>query len=124
VLRSVAQRFEPTGQGRRELGVDQQPQLGAPQDRVVVLKRRKLQDRRDVVGLQIVVVLEDLVASCTGGQEVEHILHPDAKAPDARTPAAYSRVDGNPVNRGRPSESPYLISAVQLRMTGSAGRVG
>lgn len=83
MLRSVAQCFEPASQRRRELGVDQKPQLGAPQDGVIVLPRRKLQDRRDVVGLQIRVVLEDLFAG-RAGQKVEHILHADAKAPDAK----------------------------------------
>lgn len=51
---------------------------------MVVLKRSTLQDGSDVVRRQIGVVLEDLIASRTGSQEIQHIPHADAQAADAR----------------------------------------
>jgi hypothetical protein len=65
---------------------------------MVVLERRKRQHCGDVTGLQIWVVLENLVVRCPSGQKVEYIFHADAKAPDAGASAAHGRVDGHPVN--------------------------
>ena len=45
---------------------DQEAQLRALQSRAIVLTRSKLQDGRDVVGLQKRVVLENFITTCAG----------------------------------------------------------
>jgi hypothetical protein len=62
--------FETASQCRRQLGVNEEAHLRAPQDWVIVLARGKLQYRRDVVTLEIGVVREDFFSRRARGQEI------------------------------------------------------
>ena len=90
----------------RELSVDEEAQSSVPKDRMIVLSGRELQDRGDVVGLEIGIVRENLLAGSTGGEEIEDILHADAEAANTRTPPADIRTDRNPVDRAHTSIVP------------------
>jgi hypothetical protein len=83
VFRHMPENFELTRQRWRQLGVDEEAHLCAPKNRMVVLSRGELEYGRDVLGLQVGVVGEDLVVSRTSREEVEHVLHPNPEAADA-----------------------------------------
>lgn len=53
------------------------------------------QARRDIGGLEIRQLLNDLRRRHPGGQEIEHIDDADAHAADARTSSALLRIDGD-----------------------------
>ena len=97
VLGGVSKGFESTSQRRRQLRVDDEAHLRAPQDGVVVLARGECQYRSDVVRLQISVVGEDLLVGRTRRQEVEDVLHTNAEATDARASSAHRGIDGNSI---------------------------
>lgn len=52
------------------------------------------------VGLCAMRLREDFDFPHSGGEQVEHVLDPDAHAPDARPSAALVRVEGDPVHNG------------------------
>ena len=80
VLRLVAGRHQPTRQRRRQLGVDEEAQLGDLQDRMVALPGRIFQRRRYVSWLQHRVIGQYLLARCAGGQEVKDVLDADTQS--------------------------------------------
>lgn len=55
---------------------------------MIVLAGGEFEYCRDVFWFEVGVVGQDLVARRAGGQEVEHILHTNAKATNARAAAA------------------------------------
>jgi hypothetical protein len=59
-----------------------------------------LQTGPDVFGFKVGIVCEDFDFPHSGGEQVEHVLDPDAHAPDARPSAALVRVEGDPVHNG------------------------
>ena len=87
MFRRMAERFNSSCECRRELSVDEKPQSCAPQHGVIVLLRGELQDRGDVVGLEIGIVRQDLFAGGAGSQEIEHVLDADTQTANARTAA-------------------------------------
>ena len=90
---------------RRQLRVDDEAHLRAPQDGVVVLARGEFQHRSDVVRLQIMVVGEDLLVGRTRRQEVEDVLHTNAETTDARASSAHRGIDGNSIEFAHLSSS-------------------
>lgn len=54
----------------------------------------------DIFGFEVRIVFESFGFPHSGGEEVEHVLYPDAHAPDARPAAALVRVEGDPVHNG------------------------
>ena len=103
VFSLVALRFQLARERRRELGVDEEAQSRAPQDRVVVLPGGKLQHCGDVFGFEVWVVCENLLARSAGSKEVEHVLHADAQATNARTAPADVWAYRNAVERAHGS---------------------
>lgn len=99
----VASRFQLARERRRELGVDEEAQSGGPQDGVVALPGGKLQHCGDVFGFEVWVVCENLFARSAGSQEVEHVLHADAQATNARTAPADVWAHRNTVERAHRS---------------------
>jgi hypothetical protein len=85
VLSPVAERLNPARQRWRELRVYEKAQSSAPQHRVVVLSSGELKHRGDVLDLQVGVVCQDLFARSPRREQVEHILHTDAKTAHAWT---------------------------------------
>ncbi len=75
VFSPLASRLQLARERRRELRVDEKAQSSAPQDGVVVLPGGELQHCGDVLGFEIWVIRENLLARGTGRKEVEHILH-------------------------------------------------
>ena len=89
---SIATRANDLSRGRGwQLSVDERAQSCAPHDRVIALTRGKLENRCDVVGLEIRIISEDLLACGAGGEQVQHVLHTDAQAANARATAAHIR---------------------------------
>jgi hypothetical protein len=84
VLSGVAERFNASREGWWQLSVDEKAQSCAPQHGVIVLAGSKLQDGRDVFGFEVGIVGQDLFPSRASGQEIEHILHTNAKTANAR----------------------------------------
>lgn len=95
----VAARLDVARQRWWKLGVYEKAQSRAPQDEVVVLLGRKLQDRGDVLGFEVGIVREDLFTRGAGSEKVEQVLHADAKASDARTATANVGTHCDPVER-------------------------
>ena len=62
VLSAVAKRFESARHRRRELGFYEKAQSCAPQDRMIALLGRELQDRGDILGFEVGVIRQDLFA--------------------------------------------------------------
>ena len=99
VLGIVAERLNSSCESRRELSVDEEAQSCAPQHRVIVLLRGELQNRGDVVGLEIGIIREDLLARRARGEQIENVFDTDPKAADARTATAHLRVHRDSVHR-------------------------
>lgn len=62
---------------------------------MVVLKRGELEHGRDVVGFEGGVVRENLVSSSPRREQIEHVLNPDAEAPNRRSATADLRIYGD-----------------------------
>ena len=103
VFSLVASRFQLARERRRELGVDEEAQSGGPQDGVVVLPGGKLQHCGDVFGFEVWVVCENLLARSASSKEIEHVLHADAQATNARTAPADVWAHCNAVERAHRS---------------------
>ena len=84
-----------------ECRVDEEAQSCAPQHGAIVLARREFQDGRDVFGFEVGIIGQDLFPSRASGQEIEHILHTNAKAANARATAANVWTDRDSVNHER-----------------------
>jgi len=96
-----------------------------PAARVIVLARREFQDGRDVFGFEVRIIGQDLFPSRASGQEIEHILHTNAKAANARATAANVWTDRDSVNRAHviplgPLASDRAIVALLVRYPPSA----
>jgi hypothetical protein len=103
VLRAVSERFNASCERRRELSVDEKAQSCAPQNRVIVLPGRELKNCGDVVSFEIRIVRENLLAAGTRSQEIEHVLHADAKTPNTRPATTDVRIHGNSFDRAHTS---------------------
>lgn len=99
MLSPVAARLDVARQRWWELGVYEKAQSRAPQDRVVVLLGRKLQNRGDVLGFEVGIVRQDLFTRGASSEEVEHVLHTDAKTSNAWTAPANVGTYCDPVER-------------------------
>jgi len=99
VFSLVATRFNVARKRRRELSVDEKAQSCAPQDRVIVLLGRELQDRGDVLRFKVGIIRQDLFTRGAGSEQVEHVLHADAQTANARTASANVGTDGDPIER-------------------------
>ena len=63
----------------------------ASQDGMIVLPCGELQDCGDVVCFEIRIVRQDLFPRRTRSEELEHVLHTDAEAPNTRAATAHIR---------------------------------
>ena len=88
VFSPLASRLQLARERRRELRVDEKAQSSAPQDGVVVLPGGELQHCGDILRFEVWIIRENLLARSTGSKQVEHILHADAQATNARTAPA------------------------------------
>jgi hypothetical protein len=70
---------------------------------MIVLPGGELEDRCDVVGLEIGIVGQDLFARGAGGKEIEHVFDADAETANARTTATDIRIYGDSVYRAHRS---------------------
>ena len=57
--------------------------------------RGEPQGSGNVLGLQVGELFEDLLGGEPGGQEIQHVGHPDAQAPDAGPAPALLGIDGD-----------------------------
>jgi hypothetical protein len=103
----VAERLNSPRERRWQLSVDQKAQSCAPQDRVIVLAGGEFQYCRDVFRFEVRVIGEDFFAAGAGGQKVEHVLHPDAEAANARAATTDVCAHRDSVNRA------HVLSAAQ-----------
>src|SRR6056297_816255 len=109
---------EPPSESGRELRVD--PHFGGSshvwhpvgrigpqradlrgQNRMIQLTGRIQETCRDVLGLQVRVVRQDLLLRLPSGEELEHIKHTDTHSADARTASALLRVNRDPAKKIR-----------------------
>ncbi len=95
VLRLETRSGKGASKRRWQLGVHEDAHLRAPKDRMVSLAGRELKDSGDVFGFEVRIVREDFVPGCSCRELVQDVLHANAKAPDARAPAALAGVHGN-----------------------------
>jgi hypothetical protein len=95
----VAERFNLPSKRRRKLSVDQEAQSCAPQHRMIVLAGSKLQDGRDVFGFEVRIVGQDLFPRGASGQQIEYILHTNAKAANTRATTADVRSHCDSIDR-------------------------
>jgi len=68
-----------------------------PDDAVVGLGGGELEAGPDILGLEELVIIEDLPFRCPGGEQVQHVLDPQPVAPDAGAASACDRVQGDPI---------------------------
>lgn len=61
VLGLMSKCYEAPRQRRRKLSVDEEAQLGAPKNRVIVLPSGEFKDCADVFGLEVRIVLQNLL---------------------------------------------------------------
>lgn len=101
VLGLMAPCGQQPGEGGWKLGVDDEAH-GSPGDQngVVRLGGGVFQTGPDVFGSEVGIVFENFAFPHSGGEQVEHVLDPDAHAPDARPSTALVRVEGDPVHDG------------------------
>jgi hypothetical protein len=88
----MAEHFNPPRECRRELSVDEKAQSCAPEDGVIVLAGGEFEYRGYIFGFEIGIVGEDLFPRRPGGQEIEHVLHTNAKATNGRAATADIRI--------------------------------
>jgi hypothetical protein len=91
VLIDVTERCNLPRQRRRELGIDEEAQSCAPQDGMIVLPGGELQNCGDVVRFEVGIIREDLFPRRTSGEQLEHVLHANAEAPNTRAATAHIR---------------------------------
>jgi hypothetical protein len=119
MLGRVAERFNAPRQRRWQLSIDEKAQSCAPQDGVIVLAGGEFQYCRDVFRFEVRVIGKDLFAGRARGQKVEHVLHSDAKSPDARATTAHARIHRDSVYRahvlsaGRPAPNRAILALHQ-----------
>jgi hypothetical protein len=61
----------------------------------------------DVLGFKVGIIRKYLSLANAGRQQFEHILYPDAHAPDTGPPATLIRVEGDPVHDVKPYSSDH-----------------
>lgn len=114
----VAERFNLLCERRRELRVDEKAQSCAPQDWVIVLLGRELQDRSDVLGFKVGIVRQNLVTRGACSEEIQDVFYSDAEPTNARTTATHIGPYRDPVDRahtaivarrGLPQRSPFTV---------------
>lgn len=99
MLGDMSPRLQPSRQcGGSCASTRKRTSLGAPQNGMVILASGELQDRRDVLVLEVRVIGQDLVSRGARRKEVEHVLDAHPHASDARTSSAHRRVDRDPVH--------------------------
>jgi hypothetical protein len=83
----------------RQLGIDEEAR-GLPRDKDGMIRFGGgiFQTRADILRLEIGIVLQNLGFLDPCGKKVQHVLHPDAHASDARPTAALVWVEGDPVH--------------------------
>ena len=119
MLGRMAERFSAPRQRRWQLSVDEKAQSRAPQDRVIVLAGGEFQYCRDVFRFEVRIIGEDLFAGRAGGQKLEHVLHSDAKSPDAGATTAHVRIHRDSVYRahvlsaGQPAPNRAILALPQ-----------
>lgn len=91
---------EPSGERRRKLRVDQEPQSSHAKDDVIALVRRVFEGGRDILRFQHRVILKDFLMARSGSQQIEDGPHPDTQTPEARAAAALLWIDGDAVSLG------------------------
>ena len=99
VLGAMAERRKLPRERGRELSVDEEAQLRAPQDRMIVLPCGEFQNSRDVLGFQVRVVGKDLLVRRTRGEQIQDILHTNPKTANRRTTATNVRADRDSLDR-------------------------
>jgi hypothetical protein len=104
----------------RKLRIDEKAQSSVPEDGVIALAGSELQHRRDVVRFEVWVVGEDLFVGRTGGEQIEHVLHTDAKTADARTAAADVGTDRDAIH---PTHAGIVARTREPNDNGWAGRI-
>lgn len=67
---------------------------------MINLRRGERQAGSDVFPFQIGEISQDCLLALTGGEQVEHILHPDPHASDAGSSATKFRVESDPAHEG------------------------
>jgi hypothetical protein len=91
-------RKQISGKLWRELRVDEKTHgLGRTNDRMVDVLRGVFERGRDVVVLQVRVVLQNIRAASAGRKQIQNILYPNSQSTDARTAAQHLRVSCNSV---------------------------
>jgi hypothetical protein len=88
-------------EGWRELRIHQEAQSCAPQDGMIILPRCEFQNGRNVLGFEIGIIHEDFVRGRAGGQQVEYVLHPDAKPASTRGSECACRPPTEPLDNHR-----------------------
>ena len=88
MVRVMAERFNLSCERRRKLGVYEKAQSCAPQDGVIVLLGRELQDRGDVLGFKVGIVRQNLFGRGARSEQVQNVLHSNPEPTNARTATA------------------------------------
>jgi hypothetical protein len=92
---------QPLGQRRRQLSINDKshsPSLATGHEhRMIHFPGRVFQASPNVFGLEIRKIAEDFRFTNASGQQVEHILDPDAQAPNARPSATLIRIKSDPL---------------------------
>ena len=73
---------------------------------MIALSRGKLKRCRDVFVFQVWIIRKDLRTSRPGGEQVQHVLHPDPHATDNRPPTTHGGVHGNAMQLAH--EKPFV----------------
>ena len=98
MLRLVPQGLEPARQSGRELSIDKETQLRAPEHRMIMLACCKFKNRNDVLGFQVGQVLQDFLARRPRRQEFQHVRDTDAQPADAGSPPTHGDVCRDPIH--------------------------
>jgi hypothetical protein len=97
MVRVMAERFNLSCERRRKLGVYEKAQSCAPQDWVIVLLGRELQDRGDVLGFEVGIVRQNLFARGARSEQVQNVLHSNPELTNARTATADIETYSDPI---------------------------
>jgi hypothetical protein len=101
VFGGVAVGDEQGGQGRWQLGIDDEVHvLAGEEDGMVSFGGGVVEAGGDVFGLEVGVVLEDFGFGDFGGEEVEDVFDADAHAANAGAASALVGVEGDAVGHG------------------------
>ena len=108
MIRNVLVFAKQASQGGRKLGIDDEPHCSrGDQHRMVSFSSGIFQACGDVIGFQIGVIFQNLLSGDPGGQQIQHILDPDAQAPNTGPASALFRVEGD-----SPVHGPHVVHRV------------